>query len=306
MARISVIIPTYNGTTRFIEQGLESVLAQTYPDMELIVVDDASTDDTMAVVQRHLHSCQHQVEYIQRSVNGGPGAARNDGARLATGEYLAFFDQDDLWAPSFLAETAQVLRKTTKEVGAVHTDRWDINARGGIIKYVGCYRPCEPNFRHTQIARLLCRGNNVTLPAMLLKRAAFEAVGGFEEHLRSDEDREFHIRFHQRFTVLHIPEPLFSYRIRYGISAHRSQAPLDVRLACRLYLLRTHGPLCVTDALRQALQAEWALWYSDRGKFELLTQRNKVVARHYFTFSLKLRVSTKTLLRYLRSYLPLF
>lgn len=91
MPLISVIIPTHNGTTRFLDQALDSVFGQTYSDWELIIVDDASTDDTAAYVQDRLRSCDHPVEYIQRSVNGGPSAARNDGARVATGTFLAFW-----------------------------------------------------------------------------------------------------------------------------------------------------------------------------------------------------------------------
>ncbi len=101
MPQISVIIPTHNGTTRFLDQALDSVFDQTYSDWELIIVDDASTDETPAYVQDRVHSCDRQVHYIQRSVNGGPSAARNDGARVAKGDFLAFLDQDDVWHPRF-------------------------------------------------------------------------------------------------------------------------------------------------------------------------------------------------------------
>ncbi len=101
MTQVSVIIPAYNGTTRYLEQAIHSVLAQTYVDHEVIVVDDASTDDTRGLVRKISH-----VRYQRRSHNGGQAAARNTGAQLAQGPYLAFLGQDDLREPTFLEETS--------------------------------------------------------------------------------------------------------------------------------------------------------------------------------------------------------
>ena len=166
---ISVIIPTHNGTTRFLDQALDSVFGQTYSDWELIIVDDASTDDTAAYVQDRLRSCDHPVEYIQRSVNGGPSAARNDGARVAKGTFLAFLDQDDIWAPAFLEETLALLLNTTQEVGATHTDRWDINAKGQRRKYVPTY---QPRLRYTQMTPILCRGKPLLYSGHVVETAS--------------------------------------------------------------------------------------------------------------------------------------
>ncbi len=88
MPTVSVVIPAYNGVSRYLDEAIQSVLAQTFQAFELIVVDDASTDDTARVIQRF-----PQVRYFRRVDNGGQAAARNDGARLARGQYLAFLDQ---------------------------------------------------------------------------------------------------------------------------------------------------------------------------------------------------------------------
>ena len=97
---VSAIIPAFNGVARYLEQAIRSALAQTYRDIELIVVDDASTDDTGQLV---LHI--QQARYIRRAENGGQAAARNDGARMANGEFLAFLDQDGVWEPTFMEES---------------------------------------------------------------------------------------------------------------------------------------------------------------------------------------------------------
>ena len=100
MAQISVVIPAYNGTSRYLKEAIDSVRAQTLAADEIIVVDDASTDGTGALVQ-----AIPQVRYVRHPQNSGQAAARNTGARLAESPYLAFLDQDDLWEPTFLEAT---------------------------------------------------------------------------------------------------------------------------------------------------------------------------------------------------------
>ena len=94
---VSVIIPTYNSGT-YVTETIDSVLNQTYPHREIIVVDDGSTDDTPEQVRRYGSA----ISYIRQS-NSGVGAARNTGLRAASGHYLAFLDSDDLWLPEKLA-----------------------------------------------------------------------------------------------------------------------------------------------------------------------------------------------------------
>ena len=303
MPQISVIIPTHNGTTRFLDQALDSVFAQTCSDWELIIVDDASTDETVAYVQDHLQNRNHPVKYLTRSVNGGPSAARNDGARVAKGVFLAFLDQDDLWHPTFLEDTMRRLFDTPEHVGAIHTDQWTINAEGRQIKYVPTYRP---RLRYSQITPILCRGNLCYIQGMLLKRHAFECLNGFDEALRTGEDREFFIRLHQQFRVEHIPTPLYSYRVRYGVSAHKSTAPLAIQIDNQIYRLQKHAHLCESDpGLRHAFAAELGQLYYYRGK-AALKKRDRQMARHYFKAALLMHRSPKNLARYVQTYLSVF
>lgn len=100
MARVSVILPTYN-RAQFLDEAFASIAGQTYQDWELIVVDDGSTDETRATVTRWLPKFSQPVKYVWRE-NGGAYAARNTGLDNATGDFLAFFDSDDLWLPHHL------------------------------------------------------------------------------------------------------------------------------------------------------------------------------------------------------------
>jgi GT2 family glycosyltransferase len=109
MAEVSVIIPLYN-KSRYIRRTLESVLAQTWQDFEVVVVDDGSTDDGPAIVQ----GCGDPRVRLVRQENRGPGAARNHGIQLSTAPYLAFLDADDEWLPHFLQRAVEMLKDQEK------------------------------------------------------------------------------------------------------------------------------------------------------------------------------------------------
>lgn len=96
---VSIIMPSYN-TGRFISETIDSVLAQTYENWELIIVDDCSTDNTDEVVQKYLSD--HRVKYLKNEKNSGAAASRNRALREAEGKWIAFLDSDDLWSPNKL------------------------------------------------------------------------------------------------------------------------------------------------------------------------------------------------------------
>ncbi len=107
MPRISVILPVYNRPTMLVE-SVGSVLAQTFTDWEIIIVDDGSTDDTPAVAARLVAEHRPRIQYL-RQANAGPGAARNTGLEAARGEFIQFLDSDDLLAPEKFARQVALL-----------------------------------------------------------------------------------------------------------------------------------------------------------------------------------------------------
>ena len=120
--KVSVIIPAYNAAP-YLAETLASVFAQSYPDYEIIVVDDGSTDDTLAVLEQFAD----RITLI-RKPNGGPASARNAGLRQARGELLAFLDGDDLWLPDKLA--AQVERDDSEIGRRAHDAQQAVLAAG--------------------------------------------------------------------------------------------------------------------------------------------------------------------------------
>lgn len=156
---ISVIIPVYNGE-RYLSAAIESVLAQAWTPLEIIVVDDGSTDQSVQVARHY----QSQVQVICQA-NAGPGAARNRGVALASGELLAFLDADDLWLPGKLAHQVAYLQKQpTLDM-----------VFGQVEQFISPdlptgHRPALP-------AQPVMNGLHVG--AMLIRRQSFVAVGGF-------------------------------------------------------------------------------------------------------------------------------
>ena len=221
MPLISVIIPTCNGRARFVDQALASVAAQTFQDFELIIVDDASTDGTLEYIQDLMPKIMAArpdtpIVYAQRETNGGEPVAQNDGANRANGELLAFLDQDDLWEPTFLEETSQLLHNNGTGTAALFVDGYCINANQDIVCYLK-NRETNIQYKYHSITSPLCDGYNVPIQGSLLRKEAFETIKGFDENIRILEDRDFVIRLIQHYRVAYIPKPLYSLR-RYRLA----------------------------------------------------------------------------------------
>lgn len=202
-ASVSVIIPSYNHA-RYVCQTIESVLAQTLPPHEIIVVDDGSTDNTSEIVAPLLD----RIHYV-RHANCGVAATRNAGARLASGDYLTFIDADDLWLPQKLE--LQVARfEADPKLGLVHCGLEEITATGEFI----CRR-LDGMEGHVANEMLLWR--RVTIlgggSTLMVPREVFDRFGGFDENLSTSADWDFCYRVARAHEVGFVPEVLLRYRL---------------------------------------------------------------------------------------------
>jgi glycosyltransferase involved in cell wall biosynthesis len=198
--RVSVIIPAFNAGL-FVGEAVESALAQTIPDVEIIVVNDGSTDHTSAV----LASYEGRIVVINQP-NRGLAAARNSGGAIARGEWLAFLDADDLWNPD----------KLEKQIAAggpagqfVYTDRYNIGERGPLPERQS---DVQAMYEGDVFQRLLIIGNVITASSVMMRRQVFQALGGFCEELSGAADWDLWIRFAAEYPVRVCNEPLVSYR----------------------------------------------------------------------------------------------
>ncbi|MCG3771594.1 MAG: Chondroitin synthase [Nitrosomonadaceae bacterium] len=291
MPLISTIIPAYNGASRYLAQALESILAQTCSDLELIVVDDASTDETARVV-----SCYPQARYVQRATNGGQATARNDGARLAAGTFLAFLDQDDLWKPTFLEETVPILQRHTN-VAVIHCDGYQINETGEILEYDGA-------MKHTRsITQMLRGGHDVATSGSLFRKSSFNAVGGYDDQLFLWEDIDLAIRLFAQYEILHHPHPLYCHRL-YARNASRD-IPSERALIGRQRFMEKHSASCKPYTPEaNALKLDWAQYFGDLGKFHLKMGRTHDARLAFWRAVQHHPLNHKTILRLLRACLP--
>lgn len=201
---ISVVIPTYN-RAHFLVGAIESVFSQTHPAQEIIVVDDGSTDGTMAVVKKY----NGRVRYLLQQ-NKGPAAARNRGIREAQGEFIAFLDSDDDWLPEKLELQVELFQKNPG-LGLIATGSYICNEHMSEPVPTVWSRFCS-NVREDLLVR-----NPWPTPSIMVRKRCFDQVGFFAENMWFAEDWEMWIRISREFLVMTLSQPLVRIR-KHGIS----------------------------------------------------------------------------------------
>jgi glycosyltransferase involved in cell wall biosynthesis len=209
---VSVIIPAYNEAAT-VERSISSVLNQTYSDLEVLVVDDGSTDETALLVRR-MADVDHRIRLLQKA-NGGLVSARNYGIAHAEGEFIAPVDADDLWHPEKIKKQVAVMRDRGDQVGLIYCWSRAIDEQDRVLWDVS---PCS--LRGDVYAALIIR-NFLPSGAPLVRRRCVEEIGGYDTTLSSRganccEDLTFNLDIAERYDFDLVPEFLFSYRVRAG------------------------------------------------------------------------------------------
>jgi len=206
---ISVIIPAYNAAT-FIERTLISVLTQTYQNLEIIVVDDGSQDETVAIVQHYAQ--QDDRLLLLQQENAGVAAARNFGIRASKGEFIAPIDADDIWYPENLEKQVNCAIAGGKKVGLVYSWSVDIDENDGI----------EAGFHAAKVSgnvykTLICHNFIGNASSTLIRRLCLTEVEGYSCELKQRnaqgcEDWDLYLRIAERYHFAVVPEFLVGYR----------------------------------------------------------------------------------------------
>lgn len=209
MPKVSVIIATYN-CEDYVVQAVKSALAQTYRDFEIIVVDDGSTDDTAA----RLKEFTEKIHYLYQA-NAGPAAAHNLGLAHSMGQYIAFLNHDDLWAPQYLDSQVAYLDNNPK-VDLVHTAYYEIDEEGRILREKG-----GKSLQGYCLSKMFEK-NIMSQSMIMLRREPFFKLGLWD--IWSDpSDRELYIRLASSGCSFgYISTPLVFYRIRRGSITQRT------------------------------------------------------------------------------------
>lgn len=265
MVTISVILPTYN-REEMLPRSIDSILEQTFQDFELIVVDDASTDDTTAVIDQY---DDPRIQFVSHEENRGGGAARNTGIDRAEGEYIAFLDSDDEWKPSKLQRQIERLESSSEAWIAAYCD-YRVRMQGLTEHFKNALKHVIGSVtKSTQGTE----GGEELIPEVLMMRLsagagstllvnaqAVDEIDGFDESFERHQDLEFLIRLLHAGKLAYVDEDL--------VTLHDTGAPSleDVKKSKGKYLSKFEKEI------------EWA----ESIGYDVTTQHRFDLARYHF------------------------
>lgn len=250
--RVSVITPTYN-RAKFLGMAIDSVLGQTYSDLEHIVIDDGSTDDTESIIDRYRGDARLR---FARQTNSGQAVARNVGLRMARGEFICFLDSDNLWKLDKLERQVRLMDENPK-VDIVYGDLDTIDEEGTIdvsAKQMKRYSG--------RITKQLLIDNFVSFNTAMTRRRCFDEMGGLNESVRAGDDYDLWLRFSARYEFLYVPEIFAQYRVmRDQISSDKEKRFASNKATIERFLAANPG-LISQDQQRYV----WSRYYVRRGR----------------------------------------
>ena len=207
---VSVIIPCYN-SERFIRETLSSVLSQTFAAIEIIIIDDGSTDSTKEIIDSF---SDLRIKYFYKQ-NEGVSIARNRGIGCSKGKYIAFLDADDIWLPEKIERQVGKMEKE-KSASLIYSGFYIIDDNGLVMDTFN--RESSGDI----IKDLVLIGNTIgTSSGVLARREVFEDTGGFDPSLSTAADWDMWIRILNRYGIAYIDKPLFKYR-SHASGMHRN------------------------------------------------------------------------------------
>jgi glycosyltransferase involved in cell wall biosynthesis len=318
--KVSVVIPTYNRAAN-VRKGIESVLAQTFTDFEVIVVDDGSSDDTGKILGQIFGD---RIRYYTQT-NQGASVARNKGIEEARGEWIAFLDSDDLWEPDKLEWQFKALEQFGPQCGGCYTDVRIFNHS----ETRTFFQMAEDSYRHegamgvnTDVLRLLVRpggaGMVVCLSSFLARADMVRRTGGLDPKLLYSQDSEFMFRLAMLTGICYVNRPLVRFdrspvEIRHvGVSSEWNKEDFFLQDS----QLRLEGLLCFGEALpteiRKLIRAQlgsvhsgWTNWYLETEQYGKAREAVSRAAQLDLTFNvaakwLLTRMSPRLALRTVR------
>jgi glycosyltransferase involved in cell wall biosynthesis len=280
--KVSVVIPTYNRANK-VGQTIESALAQTFIDLEVIVIDDGSSDNTGEVLRQ---AFGERIRYYAQ-VNQGASIARNKGVEYAHGEWIAFLDSDDVWEKDKIEWQLKALECFEPNCGGCYTDTRFFNHE----ETRTLFQLAEDNYRHTaeigvndDVLRLLVRpggaGMVVCLSSFMIRADVARAIGGFDPKLLYSQDSDFMFRLAMQTGFCYVNRPLVWFdrspaELRHvGVSAQWNKMEFFLQDSqLRLEgLLRLKGaiPKHVVKVIREQLgeiHSGWTNWYLEGCQF---------------------------------------
>ena len=302
--KVSVVIPTYDRAVK-VQRAIDSVLAQTMTDLEVVVVDDGSSDGTQEVLCEKFGD---RIRYYAQS-NQGVSVARNRGVEEARGEWIAFLDSDDLWEQDKLQSQLETLGRFSPQCAACYTDTRLFN----YPETRTLFQLAEKNYTHqgtagvnSEVLRLLVRpggaGMVVHLSSLLARRDLVRKTGGFDPKLLYSQDSEFMFRLAMLTAFCFVNRPLVLFdrspvETRHvGVSANWDKIEFflkDSQLRLEGLMRISEGlPKTVRKTIREQLRSVhsgWVNWYLETGQYSKAREAASRAARTDLTFNIAMK-----------------
>jgi glycosyltransferase involved in cell wall biosynthesis len=272
---VSTVIPTYN-RAHVIGEAVESALGQTYPNTEVIVVDDGSKDDTL----ERLKSYGDKVRVISQA-NAGPAAARNRGIAAARGDFVAFLDSDDLWLPEKIKQQVALMERAGPSVPCCLSNiLMKFNSGDRASFDIALLEPSAEEGLWLNVDEVLATRIVLFNQGIIIRRKVLDRIGGFDENIRYLEDHEFPLRLSLEGPWAFIKTPLVIWRESMTNSVYKNSLRDEVCTSeCMVHVLEEHLARVqktgrqarlrrsVSRELRKARRHLWAAKLSQAGSW---------------------------------------
>jgi glycosyltransferase involved in cell wall biosynthesis len=212
---VSVIVSSYNNE-QYVIETLESINAQSYNDIEIIIVDDKSTDNSVAVIEEWLKTrCRYSSQIIKHTINCGICKTLNDGIKSVNGKYIAICSSDDVMLQDKIATQVEILEKSGDNIAMLYSDAYLIDENSAPIYgwFIQRQRQDFITPPSGNIFNNLLKGNFIPANATLIKKIVFESIGLFDEALEY-EDYDMWLRIAEKYPIIYSQQPSLLYRIK--------------------------------------------------------------------------------------------
>ena len=307
---VSVIIPAYNAE-KFIVDALDSIFAQTYRPIQIIVIDDGSNDRTAKIVRSYQTSRsseaieQIELQYIYQE-NGGPSKARNSGIKVAKGKYLAFLDSDDMWPQSKLSLQGKMMKRHP-EVSLLFGDSQRFSETIANTPSMFQANSYGKDFFGNEFyvldayKKIITCGNFITTGSVIVRRDALESVGLFDESLKYSEDVDFWLRIALKYPVAYTDNLCLVRRI------HKANLSVDSE---KMYLgfvdvIRKHAELFKTEISTAKINVRRCIQHKYYELALLLYVKNRIsCSRKYFLKCMRYGAHLRAAFYLFKSFIP--